>query len=115
MPQLLRRSVAQSNRPLAAWIIGRVGMARSAGVAGGGGGFAPQVRVLSGDARLPRAMGMSPAPTTRRSAFLRGFSLHANVFIHQNDRPALARLCRYALRPPFALERMSEAPSGDIA
>ena len=61
-----------------------------------------------------------PAPATevespaRRSAFLRGFSLHANVSCHAHDREALGRLCRYALRPPVALERISRSASGEI-
>jgi hypothetical protein len=63
---------------------------------------------------LPRPDADEPPSSPRRSAFLRGFSLHANVFCHENDREALGRLVRYALRPPFALERMRRRPSGDI-
>ena len=43
-----------------------------------------------------------------------GFSLHANVAIHQNDREGIERLCRYGLRPAFALERLSWTEDGDI-
>ena len=35
-----------------------------------------------------------PFPHARRSAFLDGFSLHAGVHIHANDRAGLERLCR---------------------
>ena len=43
-----------------------------------------------------------------------GFSLHANVAIHQNDREGIERLCRYGLRPAFAQERLSWTEDGDI-
>src|SRR5262249_49247226 len=36
------------------------------------------------------------------------------VFCHENDRESLGRLVRYALRPPFALDRMTLAPSGAV-
>ena len=64
---------------------------------------------------LPRTDIDEAPPPPRRSAFFRGFSLHANVFCHANDREALGRLVRYALRPPFALERISLLPSGNVA
>jgi hypothetical protein len=67
------------------------------------------------DLPLPRTDLDETPPPPRRSAFFRGFSLHANVFCHENDREALGRLVRYALRPPFALERMRLLPSGDVA
>jgi Putative transposase len=51
----------------------------------------------------------------RRSAFHRGFSLHPSVSVHKNDRQGFLRLCRYGLRPPFSLERMSLLPSGEVA
>jgi hypothetical protein len=38
---------------------------------------------------------------SRYGAFLDGFSLHAGVRIHENDREGRERLCRYALRPPM--------------
>ncbi len=49
-----------------------------------------------------------PFPHVRRSAFLEGFSLHAGVRIHENDREGRERLARYVLRPPFALQRLSQ-------
>jgi Putative transposase len=48
------------------------------------------------------------------SACLDGFSLHAGVRIHENDREGLERLCRYAVRPPFALHRLSQGPDGRL-
>ena len=50
----------------------------------------------------------------KRSAFIAGFSLHANVAIHQNDRQGLERLCRYGLRPPIAIKRLSWTDEGKI-
>ncbi len=50
----------------------------------------------------------------RRSAFLDGFSLHAGVRIHGRDCEGLERLCRYAVRPPFSLHRLSRAEDGRL-
>ena len=47
------------------------------------------------------------AVAAQRSAFILGYSLHANVCIHRNDREGLERLCRYGLRPAFALDRLA--------
>jgi len=50
----------------------------------------------------------------RRCAFVRGFSLHADTRVHENDRLGLERLCRYIARPALALERLSQLPDGRI-
>lgn len=42
-----------------------------------------------------------------RNVFPDGFSLHACVWIHANDRQGLERLCRYAVHPPFTMHRLS--------
>jgi hypothetical protein len=55
-----------------------------------------------------------PFRHARRSASLDGFSLHAGVRIHENDREGLERLCRYILRPPFALQRLSQGQDGRL-
>jgi Putative transposase/Transposase zinc-binding domain len=55
-----------------------------------------------------------PFKHARHSAYLDGFSLHAGVRIHENDREGLERLCRYAVRPPFALHRLSQASDGQL-
>jgi hypothetical protein len=44
----------------------------------------------------------------------RGFDLHANVWLSENDRAGLERLCRYVLRPPFAQERLRRRSDGRI-
>jgi len=43
--------------------------------------------------------------THSQSAIVGGYSLHAGTYIHQNDRMALEKLCRYLLRPPVAEKR----------
>jgi hypothetical protein len=63
-------------------------------------------------------MGTSPPDTGRakkRAAYLQGFSLHAAVHLHANDREGLAHLCGYGARPPFSQERLSELPDGRLA
>ena len=59
--------------------------------------------------RAPIDLG--PAP---RSARMDGFSLHADLALHENDREGLLRLCRYGLRPPLAAERLSWADDGRL-
>jgi hypothetical protein len=44
-----------------------------------------------------------------------GFDLHAGVRVPAGHRDRLERLCRYALRPPLAGERLQRTPNGDIA
>jgi hypothetical protein len=53
-----------------------------------------------------------PTSTNRRSAFLEGYSLHADHLIDANDRDGLERLCRYGARAPVANTRLSLDPSG---
>jgi hypothetical protein len=70
-------------------------------------------------ARPDRAV---PAMASRRTwsgsytptSHLDGFSLHAGVRVHENDRQGLERLCRYAARPPFALHRLSAGADGAL-
>jgi hypothetical protein len=50
----------------------------------------------------------------RMLANVDGYSLQAARHLHENDRKGLEFLLRYTLRPPLALERMSELPSGNI-
>ena len=58
----------------------------------------------------------SRCPRQGRSsrAFLEGFSLEAGRHLHAHDRQGLEALCRYALRPPLALSRLSEAADGRL-
>ena len=49
-----------------------------------------------------------------RCAHLEGFSLHANVALPAQAREQLEHLCRYLLRPPLALDRLTESPNGQL-
>jgi hypothetical protein len=49
-----------------------------------------------------------------RCARLEGFSLHANVALPAHARESLEHLCRYLLRPPLALERLTESSGGQL-
>ena len=62
----------------------------------------------------PAAPSETPSIMGHRTATYCGWSLHANTAVHQNDRDQLERLCRYGLRPPFAMERMSESEDGRV-
>ena len=42
----------------------------------------------------------APPKRKRHSAFVEGFSLHAGVHLHANDRAGLARLLAYGARGP---------------
>jgi len=56
-------------------------------------------------------MGNSPPDTGRakkRAAYLQGFSLHAAVHLHANDREGLAHLCGYGARPRGGLQHCSD-------
>ncbi|MHC4092835.1 MAG: transposase [Planctomycetota bacterium] len=50
----------------------------------------------------------------RRSAMIDGFSLHADVSVAAEHRKGLERLCRYALRSSFSLQRLSVLPDGQV-
>ena len=69
--------------------------------------------VASAQTRLP--LGEEQAPRRgRRCAFLQGFSLHADTHLHENDREALKRTCRYGARGPICLERLSRREDGKL-
>jgi len=44
----------------------------------------------------------------------RGFDLHAGLVTRAGQRDRLERLCRYALRPPLAQDRLHASSEGDI-
>jgi hypothetical protein len=52
--------------------------------------------------------------TGRRSARLEGFSLHADVTVPARRRDQLERLVRYLVRPPLALDRLTESTGGQL-
>jgi hypothetical protein len=49
-----------------------------------------------------------------RCSFFEGYSLHADLAVHKDDRKKLERLLRYGLRPPFAQKRLSLTPDGKV-
>jgi Putative transposase len=89
---------------------------------GGGGG---RVGRLGGwhSGREPgarvRRCGAAPqdiAPTTLGPCHARadGFDLHAGLVVRAGQRDRLERVCRYALRPPLAQERLHRTSDGEI-
>ena len=66
--------------------------------------------------RLQLPEGESRPPYAgKRCAFLEGFSLHANTWVHENNREGLERLCNYGARGPLSLTRLSARPDGRLA
>ena len=56
----------------------------------------------------------APVRAKKRTAFLDGFSLHAGVHLHANDREGLEHLCGYGARPPLSLDRLAALPDGRL-
>ena len=54
------------------------------------------------------------ASDNARVAKLNGFSLHAGVAAHANQRKKLERLCRYIARPAIAEKRLSMTSTGKV-
>jgi hypothetical protein len=63
---------------------------------------------------LPRRPLSAPTTDKNRCALIEGFSLHADVRVHESDRLGLERLCRYLLRPPIGKDRLSLADDGSV-
>lgn len=63
---------------------------------------------------LQRPLGLELPPTARRRrvAVAHGFSLHADTWVHGNDRQGLERLCRYGARGPVAESRLRRLDDG---
>jgi hypothetical protein len=62
---------------------------------------------------FPWAKG-NDQPRRPRCSFFEGYSLHADLAVHQKERRKLERLLRYGLRPPFAQKRLSLTPDGKV-
>ena len=60
------------------------------------------------DAKSPEVLAGS------RCASVSGVNVHAGVCVPARDRVRLERLCRYAARPPLAIERLSLLPDGRL-
>jgi hypothetical protein len=66
--------------------------------------------------QVPRSGPRPPARRRgRRCAFVKGFSLHADTWLHENDVTGLDRMCNYGARGPLSLERLSALPDGRLA
>jgi hypothetical protein len=62
------------------------------------------------------SLGINDVPelTGPLCANIAGFSLHAAVYCHPNDRQKLEQLCRYIARPAIAEERLRLLPNKDV-
>ena len=77
----------------------------------------PSMRRLRFLSRLQNAGDASfehPARSSQRCAMVEGFSVHANVAVKAKDRAGLERICRYGLRSPLALSRLSLTADGMV-
>jgi hypothetical protein len=89
----------------------------------------PVREAAQSDARPPDAMMAAQADSVtallgkppdasvkkKQTAWFEGFSLHAAVHLHANDRQGLAHLCGYGARPALSQERLSALPDGRLA
>ena len=89
----------------------------------------PRLDAARDDARTPDALAGAQADsvatlfgkpadaaiTKKHATYHEGFSLHAGVHLHANDREGLTRLCGYGARPALSQDRLSELPDGRLA
>ena len=72
-------------------------------------------RALPWDAAPPPDdQGAGKTPAKALCTRVQGFSLHAARTVAADDRLGLERLCRYGLRAPFSLDRLSLDPDGRV-
>lgn len=64
--------------------------------------------------RASVSQGLAEERKTSLLARAQGYTLQAGTFLHEHDREGLARLVRYALRPPLAESRLSRSEGGRI-
>jgi len=69
------------------------------------------VRRCGGSADL---LALAPSGLGPCHARGNGFDLHAGLVVPPRDRARLERLCRYALRPPVAHDRIHLTPDGQV-
>jgi len=69
---------------------------------------------LPGPRLLPGMTANIAEPGKPLCAKVDGFSLHAARTVEAADREGLERLCRYGLRSPLSLERLSVGPEGQV-
>jgi len=63
---------------------------------------------------IPSVASDPPPRWWTRTSRAEGFSLHANVAVPAHAREGREHLCRYLLRPPLALERLTESSHGQL-
>jgi putative transposase len=73
-----------------------------------------QVQLEIAASRSLRHGGSEAPPPPPLCARSEGFSLHAGIAIHENDREGLERLARYCARPALSLERLSLGDDGRV-
>lgn len=61
---------------------------------------------------LPIDFAQASTPRARRVAVAHGFSLHADTWVHGNDRAGLERLCAYGARGPVSEARLRRLDDG---
>jgi ribosomal protein S27AE len=86
----------------AASVQGHLALGERAGAAVRRGGGSAELLALA-------PQGLGPCHARRN-----GFDLHAGGVVPPRDRARLERLCRYALRPPIAQERLHRTPEGQV-
>jgi hypothetical protein len=69
------------------------------------------VRRVGASAEL---LALAPSSRGPCHAHWNGFDLHAGVVVPPRDRARLERLCRYALRPPVAHDRIHWTAAGQV-
>ena len=84
----------------AASVLGRVALGRQRGA---------RIRRLG-----VQANEVGPRPLGRCHARSNGFDLHAGLVVPAGQRERLERVCRYALRPPVARDRLSVTGAGQV-
>src|SRR5207248_7776983 len=72
----------------------------------------PDALAASQEESVSALRGKPPGESETKplAAYHQGFSLHAGVHLHANDRQGLAHLCGYGARPPLTQERLSALP-----
>ena len=89
----------------------------------------PRLEAAQADARPPDSLKLAQAESVsfhfgkpadagrakKQAAYVDGFSLHAGVHLHANDRQGLLHLCGYGARPPLTQDRLSALPDGRLA
>jgi hypothetical protein len=114
----VRRLLARRGRPSDDEVGGRDPFAAQAPLFASAVAASLQGRVALGPRAGPLLRRLRSAATATatgpRGARLEGFSLHADVAVPARRRDQLQRLVRYLVRPPLALDRLTESTGGQL-